>query len=141
MSGPKIAITTAFAYDHGFGALEPFFHGLSEGRLLATRCARCGAMYCPPRIVCAHDGGSCDWTVTTAEGVVDDWTEADRGSSILQVPGPVTFGLVGIDGCVNRLFARLHGPWHGLPLPARVRLCPRQHAVPHPIQLAVFERI
>jgi uncharacterized OB-fold protein len=33
--------------------VKPFFDGLQEGRVMATRCAKCGAKYFPPRADCA----------------------------------------------------------------------------------------
>ena len=38
--------------------IKPFFEGLKDGKLMATRCVRCGAEYFPPQADCSSCRGS-----------------------------------------------------------------------------------
>lgn len=51
------------------GAIGRFFEGLREGKLLATRCGRCGAKYFPPQADCPNCGaGEVEWFEVSGRG-------------------------------------------------------------------------
>lgn len=135
----QLEISTAFTYCHPLGALSPFFRALAEGRLLATRCARCGATFCPPRLLCVCGEPVETWVDTGGGATLRLVTETAPSSRRPGGQSQLRYGLVAVDGCRNLLFARLAGTFS--PVPGdRLRLQRRGGAVPpHPIQHAVFE--
>ena len=44
-------------YIHSYGQDSPFFAGLSNGKLLGTKCGRCDYTYATPRLACTQCGG------------------------------------------------------------------------------------
>ena len=39
-------------FNHSYGKVSRFFEGLLEGKLMGTKCPKCGLVYCPPRAHC-----------------------------------------------------------------------------------------
>ncbi|GAB5467448.1 MAG: hypothetical protein Kilf2KO_04780 [Rhodospirillales bacterium] len=128
-------LTTSFTYSHGFGQLAPFFAGLAEGRLLATRCGHCGEAFCPPRLLCFCGQAVETWFETNGVGLLRHVTTCKVGKKPLGLECAPSFGLIAVQGCSNLFFARLEAP--ALP-GSRLRLRPPDRAVGHPIQQAVF---
>ena len=66
-SGPALVIEwpRSLAHRHTYGKLSPFFKGLTEGRLLATRCVNpeCGEhrLWLPPRADCPDCNQPMTW--------------------------------------------------------------------------------
>jgi uncharacterized OB-fold protein len=55
--------------------LKPFFQGLAEGKVLATRCKRCGRVYFPPQADCPHCKASdMEWVEIKDEGELLTYT-------------------------------------------------------------------
>jgi uncharacterized OB-fold protein len=82
---------------HTYGLLTPYFKGLSEGRLLATRCVspRCpisrghGALWLPPRADCPDCHQPMVWQqVEDPRGYVYAYTYVERGGTGLELPCP-----------------------------------------------------
>ena len=82
---------------HTYGLLTPYFQGLTEGRLMATRCSnpRCpiskgdGPMWLPPRADCPDCHRPMAWKqVEETSGYVYAYTYVERGGTGLEVPCP-----------------------------------------------------
>jgi len=82
---------------HTYGELTPYFKGLTEGRLLATRCinARCpigkgrGELWLPPRADCPDCHKPMVWEeIPNPQGYIYTYTYVERGGTGLEVECP-----------------------------------------------------
>ncbi|HVP38005.1 MAG TPA: OB-fold domain-containing protein [Candidatus Saccharimonadales bacterium] len=82
---------------HTYGLLTPYFKGLAEGRLMATRCThpKCpvyhgkGELWLPPRADCPDCHQPMEWTeVKQPEGYIYTFTYVERGGTGLEIETP-----------------------------------------------------
>lgn len=82
---------------HTYGLLTPYFKGLTEGKLMATRCVnpRCpvargnGELWLPPRADCPDCHQPMDWQqVGDPRGYIYAYTQVVRGGTGLEVECP-----------------------------------------------------
>ena len=82
---------------HTYGLLTPYFKGLTEGRLMATRCTnpRCpiskgnGEMWLPPRADCPDCHQPMVWQeVKDTKGYIYAFTYVERGGTGLEIECP-----------------------------------------------------
>jgi uncharacterized OB-fold protein len=82
---------------HTYGLLTPYFKGLTEGRLMATRCvnAKCpvakgkGELWLPPRADCPDCHQPMVWDrIEKPEGYIYTYTYVERGGTGLEVETP-----------------------------------------------------
>ena len=82
---------------HTYGMLTPYFRGLGEGRLMATRCvnARCpiskghGELWLPPRADCPDCHQPMVWEqVKDPAGYIYAYTHVERGGAGLEIECP-----------------------------------------------------
>lgn len=82
---------------HSYGLLTPYFKGLTEGRLMATRCVnpRCpvskgnGELWLPPRADCPDCHQPMVWKqIEDPRGYVYAYTYVERGGTGLELPCP-----------------------------------------------------
>lgn len=82
---------------HTYGLLTPYFEGLSEGRLMATRCVNkeCpigkgeGEMWLPPRADCPDCHQPMEWVqVKDPRGYIYSYTFVERGGTGLEIECP-----------------------------------------------------
>jgi uncharacterized OB-fold protein len=97
-------------YVHSYGQDSPFFAGLSNRKLLGTRCAACAYTYATPRLSCARCGGDTDWVELPQVGRVHTFTTCYFGSEEFLKETPFHLILVEFDGADTLLLARLVGP-------------------------------
>ncbi len=92
---------------HTYGLLTPYFKGLAEGRLLATRCVnrRCpvargeGELWLPPRTDCPDCHQPMAWKeITEPRGYIYTFTQVVRGGTGLEIECPYYQIDVRIDG-------------------------------------------
>lgn len=85
------------AHFHTYGLLTPYFKGLTEGRLMATRCinANCpighgfGDLWLPPRADCPDCHQEMVWEeVADPRGYIYTYTLVERGGTGLEIPTP-----------------------------------------------------
>ena len=94
-------------YLHSYGQDSPFFAGLANGRLLATRDPETGYTYATPRGHDMYTGSETDWIELPAEGIVHAFTVCHFGSEEFLPECPYVLAQVEFPG-VNTLFlARL----------------------------------
>ena len=60
----------------GVERLKPFFNGLAEGKILATKCKSCGEIYFPPQVDCPKCRKSdVEWIELSKEGTLVTYTQ------------------------------------------------------------------
>lgn len=82
---------------HTYGLLTPYFKGLTEGKLMATRCVNSGCpvsrgggeMWLPPRADCPDCHQPMEWVeVEDLDGYIYAYTYVERGGTGLEVECP-----------------------------------------------------
>lgn len=82
---------------HTYGLLTPYFQGLAEGRLMATRCVNKGCpisrgngdMWLPPRADCPDCHHPMEWKeVKEPRGYIYSYTYVERGGTGLEIECP-----------------------------------------------------
>ena len=82
---------------HTYGLLTPYFKGLSEGRLLATRCVNTGCpvgkgkgdLWLPPRADCPDCHRPMTWEeIKNPVGYIYTYTYVERGGTGLEIECP-----------------------------------------------------
>ncbi|MBE0569853.1 MAG: Zn-ribbon domain-containing OB-fold protein [Deltaproteobacteria bacterium] len=127
MSPIVIKYPYSVEYIHSFGQDSPFFAGLSNRKLLGTRCGACGYTYATPRLACANCGKETEWVELPKEGRVHTFTTCYFGSEEFLKETPFHLVLVEFDGVDTLLLARLVGPEGpegiriGMPVKAKFR--------------------
>lgn len=120
-------------YIHSYAQDSPFFAGLTNGKLLGTRCAECGYAYATPRRHCMECGSECDWIELPTEGTIHTFTVCHYGSEEFLPEVPFILGLIEFDGIDTLFLARLAGfdpdkpslDWIGMRVKAKFRRFPR----------------
>jgi len=62
-------------YRIGITNLLEFFNGLKEGKVLGTRCKKCGVKYFPPQKNCSFCGGDIEWYNVASNGRLITYTK------------------------------------------------------------------
>ena len=106
-------------HHHTYGRLTRYFRGLTEGRLLATRClnSTCpvsrggGDLWLPPRADCPDCHQPMGWKeIEDPRGYVYAYTFVERGGTGLELPCPYYQIDVKIEGVCTILKSYLNGP-------------------------------
>ena len=96
-------------YRHSYAQDSPFFVGLSQGKLLGSRCPACGYIFATPRGHCIECGASTEWHELPPTGRIHTFTTCYYGGELFLDETPFTLVLVEFAG-VNTLFlSRLKG--------------------------------
>ena len=96
-------------YRHSYAQDSPFFVGLSQGRLLGSRCTGCRYMYATPRAHCMECGAPTTWEELPPTGRVHTFTVCYYGGESFLKETPFLLVLVEFDQ-VNTLFlSRIKG--------------------------------
>jgi len=96
-------------YIHSYGQDSPFFAALANGKMLGTRCPKCGYTYATPKGHCEWDGTETEWIELPKEGRVHTWTTCFFGSEEFLPETPFNLVLVEFDGADTLFLARLLG--------------------------------
>lgn len=116
-------------YLHSYGQDSPFFAGLTNRRLLGSRCPACGHVYATPKASCMQCGADTDWFELPREGKVHAFTVCHYGSEEFLPECPFVLALVELPGADTLLLTRLRGfdpekpslDWVGRKVKARFR--------------------
>lgn len=104
---------------HTYGQLTPYFKGLTEGRLMATRCVNpaCpiskgkGELWLPPRADCPDCHQPMTWSeIKDPRGYIYTYTYVERGGTGLEIPCPYYQIDVKIEGVTTIIKGYLQGP-------------------------------
>jgi uncharacterized OB-fold protein len=79
---------------------------LEKGKVMATRCRRCGTNYFPPRMDCPQCVGSdVEWFEIKGNGKLVTYTVVNYGPTGFEEDAPYTLAIADFDGV--RVFGRL----------------------------------
>ena len=96
-------------YVHSYAQDSPFFAGLSQQKLLGSRCAACGYVYATPRSHCMECGAPTAWYELPREGRIHTFTTCYYGGEAFLKETPFTLVLVEFDGVDTLFLSRLVG--------------------------------
>ncbi|MCL4478957.1 MAG: Zn-ribbon domain-containing OB-fold protein [Deltaproteobacteria bacterium] len=96
-------------YIVSYGQDSPFFAGLANGKLLGTKCTKCGYIHVTPKMHCQECGGECDWIELPKEGRIHTFTVCYFGSEEFLKETPFILILVEFEGAKTLLLSRLVG--------------------------------
>jgi hypothetical protein len=116
-------------YIHSYGQDSPFFAGLANGKLLSTKCPKCGYSYGTPRFHCMYCGTECEWFELPREGYIHCFTVCHFGSEAFLPETPFILILVEWPEVDTLFLARLVGvdpadasiDWIGMKVRAQFR--------------------
>ena len=101
-------------YLYSYGGISPFFRTLKDdARLTGTRCAKCGKVWCPPRIDCSDCYSKTAWVdlpgTGTVRGAIEVFYVPSNYSLHKLIDMPYVLALIqpdGADTCIyNTVFA------------------------------------
>ncbi len=90
-------------YIYSYGQDSPFFAALANGKLLGTRCPKCGYTYATPKGHCMYCGVETEWVELPPTGKVHTFTVCHFGSEEFLEETPFILALIEFEG-VNTLF-------------------------------------
>lgn len=96
-------------YIHSYAQDSPFFIGLASGKLLGSKCPKCGYAFATPRAHCMVCGAKTEWVELPKEGRVHTWTTCYFGSQAFLKETPFNLILVEFDAFDTLFLARLVG--------------------------------
>lgn len=96
-------------YRHSYAQDSPFFLGLSQGKLLGSRCSACGYTFATPRAHCMECGASTEWHELPLAGRVHTFTTCYYGGERFLDETPFTLILVEFAGVHTLFLSRLKG--------------------------------
>jgi hypothetical protein len=94
-------------YRHSYAEDSPFFIGLSQGKLLGSRCTACGYTFATPRAHCMECGAKTVWIELPLTGRVHTFTTCHYGGEAFLKETPFTLILVEFDGADTLFLSRL----------------------------------
>ena len=125
-------------YRHAVGLADPFYRGLDEGVLRATRCSECGATWFPPRRFC--DRAVCDttWYDLPGTGTVVAATRVHVPPPFGGIEVPYILASIRLDGVDGGITHRVVG--EDIPERGTVVAVTFSHQEPaHPLLRIAFE--
>lgn len=73
----------------------PFVEYLSQGKVMTTKCTKCGRKYFPPRIDCAYCVNSdVEWFAIESKGKLLTFTQVHYGPLGFEADAPYVLGIV-----------------------------------------------
>lgn len=113
-------------YIHSYGQDSPFFAGLTNGKILGTRCSKCDYTYATPRLACMECGSETKWVELPQEGKIHTWTTCYFGAEKFLKETPFNLVLVEFEGADTLFLARLVGVeqddiYIGMPIKAKFK--------------------
>lgn len=96
-------------YIHSYAQDSPFFAGLSQGKLLGSKCTKCGYKFATPRSHCMGCGAKTEWIELPKEGKVHTFTTCHFGSEEFLNQTPFTLVLVEFEGVDTLFLSRIVG--------------------------------
>jgi hypothetical protein len=96
-------------YVHSYAQDSPFFAGLSQKKLLGSKCSGCGYVYATPRSHCMRCGDPTEWHELPQEGRVHTFTTCYFGGEAFLDETPFTLILVEFDGVDTLFLSRIVG--------------------------------
>ena len=125
-------LSLEFRFSHSLGKVSRFYLELERQRLMGTRCARCAAVWMPPRPVCGNDGCITEWVEVGQHGTqVAAVIRAHNPKRADQ--HPLVFGYAALEGATSLLLQQIRNVpspidlVNGLPLKVVWSTSPVEH--------------
>ncbi|RJX36356.1 MAG: hypothetical protein C4525_01370 [Desulfarculus sp.] len=122
-------------HHHTYGMLTPFFKGLTEGKLLATKCVnpKCPhkSTWLPPRADCPDCYARTEWVQVPSEGKIYAYTMLDYTGIGIEMKAPywqIDVEIKGVDTIFKGFLLR-GKPVTGLPVKAMFRTKNPTHTI------------
>jgi len=96
-------------YRHSYAQDSPFFVGLTQGKLLGSRCRKCAYAYATPRGHCDQCGSETEWMALPLEGKVHTHTTCYYSGESFMKETPFTLILVEFEKIDTLFLSRLKG--------------------------------
>jgi len=96
-------------YVHSFKQDTPFFHGLSQKKILGSHCRKCDYKFATPRTRCMYCGRDTEWFQLPPEGRIHSWTVCYYAAEEFMKDVPFTLILVEFKGVDTLFLSRLIG--------------------------------
>lgn len=100
-------LALTLTYSRHLGDLSPFFEGLASGVARATRCAKCGRSWFPPRLVCPRGHPDLHWVSLPGVGVVRALTDGAGRLPFDARDRRLVLALVAMEGADNLALGRI----------------------------------
>ncbi len=108
---------------HTYGGWSQFFHGLREGKLMATRCTdpSCSEkrLWLPPRCECPDCWSAMEWVQAPAVGVIFTHTTVQYPGALFRGSTPCPLISVSIEGVCTKLMSYLKEGTPRIGMPVR----------------------
>jgi uncharacterized protein len=79
--------------------IEQFYKFLSQGKLMAGKCQKCGKIHLPPRPLCDNCyGNQFEWVQVSGKGKLLTYTIINIAPTQFQNLAPYTIGIVELEG-------------------------------------------
>jgi hypothetical protein len=89
------------------GKTADFITYLEQGKVMASRCKKCGATYFPPQMDCSRClSGDAEWVEISGEGKLITYSIVNYGPAGFEDDAPYTLAIVDFKGGL-RVFGRL----------------------------------
>jgi uncharacterized protein len=96
-------------YIHSYGQDSPWFAGVANKKLLATKCPKCGYTNTTPKGHCMWDGTECNWVELPPTGTVHCFTVCHFGAEEFLKETPFVLALIEFEGANGLFMTRLMG--------------------------------
>ena len=138
-----IDLSLDFRFRHSLGKCSRFFLELERRRLMATRCARCGTVWMPPRPACGNDLAVTEWLELPGRGTLAAATECAYTLTTGGGRDRLVLGYVALEGASTLLLQQIrnYGNARRLGAGLPVRAVWAEEPVDHPMELFWFEPI
>ena len=130
-----------FRFRHSLGKYSRFFLELENRRLMATRCARCGTVWMPPRPACGNDLTVTEWIELLGRGTLAAATECAYTLTTGGGQDRLVLGYVAVEGASTLLLQQIrsYGDARRLRAGLPLRVVWADAPVRHPMELFWFE--
>lgn len=86
-------------YNYSYGRISKFFRELMENRrIMGSKCAKCGIVFCPPTSDCPKCWIPTEWVEVGPEGTLLHYTILHLPALWVEREIPHTLGLIRLDG-------------------------------------------
>ena len=122
-------------YTFRLGALSVYAKGLLDGKLLGTKCPKCGDVTFPPRVNCwnlACKLQKTEWIEMPKTGVLHAWTICGFAakSALKKLPFVLAYVLVGESKTAIANILHIDEPWHTeTNMPVVIKMVPKEERV------------
>ncbi len=122
-------------YTFRLGALSPYSKALLEGKLLGTKCPKCGDITFPPRVNCWNLDcrlQKTEWVEIPKKGKIDAWTVCGFAakSALKKLPFVLAYVRLGESKTAVANILKIDEPWQTeIGMPIVVKMAPKDKRV------------